>query len=180
MRRLLTASLLAGCSVVAVGNVTPAAACDMAPTSYVQTIEEQTRGMELVSLATVVAEHEPFGADRYRYDVDFTEIWKGEPLPNSSVVTQDTSCGFPEFDPGDEVLIMTSNITDEYFVVYGNQADAAAELREAIGPGATAETDPELFERVNTHPSPLLNPIGLLSNAIGQTLSTLRLLLGLG
>lgn len=178
MHRFLTASLLAGCSVAAFCQSTPASACDIVPIDMAPTLQEQVDAAALVALVTVVAQHEPIASSTYRYDVSFDEIWKGEPLSHSSLVTQDTSCGFPSFDPGDQVLLMASQVRDEYFLLMGGGTDQEKDLRALLGPGETPESSPELFDRINPTPSQRLDPLRLIADAISATISTIDALFG--
>ncbi|SHJ90931.1 hypothetical protein SAMN02745244_03556 [Tessaracoccus bendigoensis DSM 12906] len=164
-----------------------ASACSIEPAPDPPTVQQVVDEAELVAVARVVAEFEPFGAHKATYQVAFTEIWKGQPLPGTSVTVQDSSCGSVRYDVGDEILLVKDSIQDTYRVSMDWGLPTLAEILETAGDPSTPSSDPELFAAVNTHfplpmPGSILDLLGLLTDKTPYlTLGLIALgLVGLG
>lgn len=146
-----------------------ASACTIEPVPDPPTVQQVVDEAELVAVARVVAESEPIGAYKATYHVAFTEIWKGQPLPGTSVTVQDSSCGSIRYDVGDEILLVKDSIQDTYGVSMDWDLPTRAEIFETAGEPSTPSSDPELFAAVNTHfplpmPGSVLEQFGLLTD----------------
>ncbi len=168
MLRPMVSALLLTVSTVALSCLPDAAsACDIQPVDDPPTVAEQFDESATVALVTVVDEHEPVLSHHASYDVDYTEIWKGSPPPGGTVDVATHYCGGgPRLDVGDRVLILQSDSSTGYQVWDANLS-LLDELRQARGDGATAATEPERFDRLNTHhplpvPAALVDPLGIL------------------
>ena len=195
MLRPMVSALLLSVSTVALSCLPEAAsACDIQPVDDPPTVAERFDESATVALVTVVDEHEPvLSHHRASYDVDYTEIWKGSPLPGGTVDVVTHYCGGgPRLDVGDRVLILQSDSSTGYRVWDANLS-LLDELRQARGDGATAATDPERFDRLNTHhplpvPAALVDPLGILPtparwlvvNLVGLQLAVAALCLARG
>lgn len=134
-----------------------AAACSLTSPDQLPTPAQRYGYAALVALVTIVNEHEPVGASSASYDVDVTVLWKGDPLPDTQVSVQDSSCGERRFDVGDQVLIVAEDISSSYDLSTGWCDPSIEEVTALAGDGLTAAGDPELFARINgvtepTHP----------------------------
>lgn len=194
MLRPMVSALLLTVSTVALSCLPDAAsACDIQPIDDPPTVAEQFDESATVALVTVVDEHEPVLSHHASYDVDYTEIWKGSPPPGGTVDVATHYCGGgPRLDVGDRVLILQSDSSTGYQVWDANLS-LLDELRQARGDGATAATEPELFDRLNTHhplpvPAALVDPLGILPtparwlvvNLVGLQLAVAALCLARG
>lgn len=134
-----------------------ASACPLTSLDQLPTPAQRYGYAALVALVTIVDEHEPVGASSASYDVDVTVLWKGDPLPDTQVSVQDSSCGERRFDVGDQVLIVAEDISSSYDLSTGWGDPSVEEVTALAGDGLTATGDPELFARINevtepTHP----------------------------
>ena len=94
MLRPMVATLLLTVSTVALSCLPDAAsACDIQPVDDPPTVAEQFDESATVALVTVVDEHEPVLSHHASYDVDYTEIWKGSPLPGGTIDVVTHHCG---------------------------------------------------------------------------------------
>lgn len=129
---------------------TRAAACDMAPSTVDPKValQRQLDEATFVAAVTITGGGELLGGNGARYEVRFTQTWKSVPEPHTTVSTIDTSCGTPRFDVGDELVIIAEAPTRDFTVpiLGGHTPTSVAAL---LGPGATAATDPILFQRIN-------------------------------
>ncbi|WP_145952851.1 hypothetical protein [Tessaracoccus aquimaris] len=178
---LLASNLAMAAGVAALSWVAvPASACDISPIVDPPPMQERIDEAALVAVVTVVDEYEPIGAHHASYDVDFTTIWKGDPLPGTRIEAKDTSCGNPRFNVGDKILVFNSTISQSYGAWMGDGMSVVPDIEAAVGPGKTAASDPELFEKLNTHvPAPVpVDPLKTLPVAARWALSGLLLLNG--
>ena len=176
---LLASNLAMTAAVAALSWVAlPASACDVSPVVDPPPMQERVDKAAIVAVVTVVDQYEPIGAYHASYDVDFTTIWKGDPLPGTRIEVRDTSCGNPRFDVGDKILVFNSTISDSYRAWMGDGMSAVPDIEAAVGPGKTAASDPELFERLNSHvPAPVpVDPLNTLPVAVRWALTGLLLL----
>jgi len=149
-----------------------ASACSLVLDPDPPSITEEIADAEIAALVRVVAEFEPPGGYRASYEVEYTRVWKGAPVPGLRVEVVDSSCGSTRFDVGDAILIIEEEARASYLMM-GGDLGRLPEVLGAVGEGATPATDPVRFARLNTHvpvplPMGILDPLVLLRSSSAQ------------